>query len=70
VLLETPASLNAESTVDQTTMTSVLKLMLNAQVYHTRDLTSTELDPNSLSAETEAVDTFGERPTQMENGDH
>jgi hypothetical protein len=69
VLLETPTSLNAESMVDQTTMTSALKLMSNAQVYHTQDQHSTELDLNSLLAETHIPVTFGEKPV-MENGDH
>jgi hypothetical protein len=50
VLLETPASLNAESMVDQTTMTSALKLMSNAQVYH-GDLTMSRLVRNSESPE-------------------
>jgi hypothetical protein len=69
VLLETQTSFSAESMEDQTKMTSVLKLMLNVQVYHTRDHHSTEPDPNSLSAETLTPVMCGERP-QMENGDH
>jgi hypothetical protein len=34
VLLTTKESFNAEDMVDQTKMTRVLKLMLDAQVYH------------------------------------
>jgi hypothetical protein len=67
LLLQT--SCNAESTVVQTKMTAVLKLMLNAQVYHTRDLTSIKLVQNSLSAETHTLVTFGEEQV-MANGDH
>jgi hypothetical protein len=68
VIMVLPIFSNAESMVDQTKMISVLKLMLNAQVYHTRDHISIELDPNSLSAVTLIPDTFGERE-EMANGD-
>jgi len=60
---------NAESTVDQTTMTRVLKLMSDVQANHTKDLHSTELVQNSLSAETQELDTSGEREV-MALGDH
>jgi len=69
VLLLTEIFLNAESTVDQTTETQALKLMSDAQDHHTRDQLSIELAQNSLSAETLAVDTYGER-VEMEHGDH
>jgi len=46
VLLLTTRSWTAESTVDQTKVTSVLKLMLDAQVLH-GDLTMLELVENS-----------------------
>jgi hypothetical protein len=69
VLLKTKILTHAISMVDQTIMTRALKLMSDAQVNHTRDHTSTELDPNLLSAETLALDMFGERP-EMANGDH
>jgi len=61
-------SLIAESTVDQTTMTEALKLMLDAQVNHTWDQTSEEEVLNSQSME-DHPDTSGEKPV-MENGDH
>jgi len=60
---------NAESTVDQTKETLVLKLMLDAQDHHTRDHHSTRLVQNSLLVETLTVDTFGEKP-EMVHGDH
>jgi hypothetical protein len=69
VLLQTTTSCNAESTVVQTKMTSVLKLMLDAQDHHTRDHHSTELDQNSLLAEMLQVVTYGER-LRMVLGDH
>jgi hypothetical protein len=69
VLLQTPAFLNAESTVVQTKEISVLKLMLDAQDHHTRDHHSTESVQNSLSAETPHPVMCGERP-EMVLGDH
>jgi hypothetical protein len=69
VPLETEASLNAESMVDQTKMTEAPKLMSDVQDHHTRDLHSTESVQNSLLVETLAVDTFGEKP-EMDTGDH
>jgi hypothetical protein len=69
VLLVTPIFSNAESTVDQTKMISVLKLMLDAQEHHIRDHHSIESAQNSLLAETLTADTYGERP-QMVLGDH
>jgi shikimate kinase len=47
-LLITEASSNVEDTVDQTTMTRALKLMLNAQEHHGSQTTS-RLDQNSES---------------------
>jgi len=60
---------NAESTVDQTTMTRVLKLMSDVQANHTRDHHSTKSVQNSLSAETHTPAMSGEREV-MEHGDH
>jgi hypothetical protein len=67
-LLTTTRSWIAESMEDQTKMTSVLKLMLDAQVYHTRDHHSEEPEMNSPLMVQLKV-TYGERPA-MENGDH
>jgi hypothetical protein len=67
VLLETEASLNAESMVDQTTMTSALKLMSDVQENHTRDLDSEEPVQNSPSMVDHPV-MFGERAEVY--GDH
>jgi len=68
-ILLTEALCSAESTVDQTKMTSALKLMSDAQAHHTRDQHSTELVQNSLLVETLAVVTYGER-VMMVHGDH
>jgi len=64
VLLETETFHNAESTVDQTKETSVLKLMLNAQEHH-GDHTTLELDLNSESPEK-----VGLKEEVEESGDH
>jgi hypothetical protein len=68
VLQETQASFNAEDTEVQTKMTSVLKLMLDAQVNHMLDQHSEEPVKNSPLMEDQLV-TFGEKQ-EMENGDH
>jgi hypothetical protein len=65
VLVETQASFSAESMVVQTKMTSVLKLMLNAQVFHGLH-TTLELDLNSESPEKVGLK---EKP-EMADGDH
>jgi hypothetical protein len=67
VPLETPTFSNAEDTVDQTKETSVLKLMLDAQVNHMSDHHSEEPVVNSPST-VDHLDTYGERVE--ENGDH
>jgi UDP-2,3-diacylglucosamine pyrophosphatase LpxH len=69
VLLLTEAFLNAESTVDQTTMIQVLKLMSDAQDHHIRDLHSIRSVQNSLSAETQIPVMYGEN-LMMVHGDH
>jgi len=68
VLLQTETSSHAESMVDQTKMTSALKLMSNAQVYHTRDQPS-ETKVLNLPLTVDQQVTYGERP-RMETGDH
>jgi len=47
-VLHTLTSFNAESMVDQTTETRVLKLTSDVQVNHTRDLPSERLEKNLL----------------------
>jgi hypothetical protein len=69
VLLLTETFLNAESTVDQTTMIQVLKLMSDAQDHHIRDLHSIRSVQNSLSAETQIPVMYGEN-LMMVHGDH
>jgi len=69
VLLLTETFLNAESTVDQTTMTQALKLMSDAQDHHIRDLHSIRSVQNSLSAETQIPVMYGEN-LMMVHGDH
>jgi hypothetical protein len=60
---------NVEDMVDQTRMTRVLKLMLDAQDHHIRDHHSTKLDQNSLLAVPLIPVTSGER-VEMVHGDH
>jgi hypothetical protein len=71
VLLLTEAFLNAESTVDQTTMISVLKLMSNAQAFHGYHTTS-ELDLNSESPEKdglkESMEVYGDHSPHTTSG--
>jgi hypothetical protein len=64
VLLVTRTSFNAESMVDQTRETSVLRLMLNAQAFH-GDHTTSRLDQNSESLEKDGL----KERTEV-NGDH
>jgi hypothetical protein len=54
VLLTTTESLTAESTEDQTNVTSVLKLMSDVQEHH-GDHTTSELDLNSESPEKDGL---------------
>jgi hypothetical protein len=64
VPLETTLFSNAESMVDQTRETSVLRLMLNAQAFH-GDHTTSRLDQNSESLEKDGL----KERTEV-NGDH
>jgi hypothetical protein len=64
VLLVTRTSFNAESMVDQTRETSVLRLMLNAQAFH-GDHTMSELVRNS-----ESLEKVGLKEEVEDNGDH
>jgi hypothetical protein len=66
--METRTSFNVESMVDQTKMTRVLTLGLNAQESHGRDNHSEELVKN-LPCLDQALDGSGERE-EMANGDH
>jgi len=67
VLQETQTSSNAESMVDQTTMTTLPKLMSDVQVLHT-SIRLERLEQNSESLVTALVG-FTEKE-RMENGDH
>jgi hypothetical protein len=67
VPLETRDLPTAESTVDQTIMISALKLMLNAQVFHTSNHVSLDKAMNLPSMEQMKV-TYGEEAEV--NGDH
>jgi hypothetical protein len=68
VHVETTTSSNAESMVDQTTMTRVLTHGSDVQENHGRDNHSEELVKNSLCLDQAQVGS-GERQV-MENGDH
>jgi len=64
VLLTTTTSSNAESTVDQTNVTSALRLMSDAQEHH-GDHTTLELELNSESPEK-----VGLKERAEDTGDH